>query len=86
MESMDISINLSQALKLPPPAAKASATDPMAQKKWMDSVESIAKITRRLNAAVYEGMARELRSRVAQGMFTEPAAQRALAMADRLAP
>lgn len=86
LEVMAIASEMMNVSTLPTANNRLSGPDADKQKALMDSVPSLAKMTRDMSAVAYKAMATELRNRVAKGMFTEDGAKRALTIADRVSP
>lgn len=65
---------------------RVSGADDEKLKALMNSLQSIAKMTRDMSAVANKAMATEIRNRVTTGTFTENGAKRALAIANRISP
>ncbi|MDK9724608.1 MAG: hypothetical protein OEL88_06920 [Sterolibacteriaceae bacterium MAG5] len=80
VEVMAIASRMTNASPPPSPTNKVSGVNVETQK----AIAEVAKMSREFSAMVYRVLAKELRDRVAKGMFSESAAKRALAIADRV--
>lgn len=86
IELMSAGSSMSVASVQAPGSTKAPKIDAKTQQALSDSAQALAKAAREINAMVLKAFGTRLRSQVAQNLFTELGAKRALAIAERVAP